>query len=180
MLIKNGIIVQVRHDGAYQGIEGENWSFDFSQADGNLEEYYDNNIDVSWQKENHVDCCNDIEYIRKYVAELKKNQMKYRILLCETNMAKPMFQECLTATEFLGFDYAYAGGSFYSCINSDIISKRIPELINIQLNKSGLFENERELFDFIQRREELSVQYPERIFEKGDFIVYKLSEVLEV
>ena len=48
MLIKNGIVVQLKHDGTYQGIEGENWFFDFPQTYSGLEEYYESNIDVSY------------------------------------------------------------------------------------------------------------------------------------
>jgi len=180
MLVKNGIIVQLKHAGIYQGIEGENWYFSFPQEDGDLKRYYDNNIDISWQNEDYVDCCSDMQYIKKYIEALQKNKLNYRILLCETNQMKPVFQDYQFKTEFLGFDYAYAGGSFYSCVNNDIVSKRISEMIEIRLNNNGLFEKEEELFDFIQMREKLIVQYSESVFEKGDFIRYKLSEILKI
>lgn len=42
-----------------------------------------------------------------------------------------------------GYDYAYQGGSYYSCVNNDIVSKRINEFKNIELNEFGLFDNEK-------------------------------------
>lgn len=180
MLTKNGIVIQLKHKGLYQGIEGENWPFDFSESDKELEEYYDNNIDVSWSDDRYVDCCNDIQYIKKYINQLLKSSLDYRILLCETSQKLPVIQECQFETVFLGYDYAYAGGSYYSCINNDLVSDRIPEFNGIQLNKNGLIESEEEIFDFIQMRENLSSKYPITTFEKGDFIVYELSEILKI
>ena len=39
----------------------------------------------------------------------------------------------------MGYDYAYQGGSYYSCVNNDIVLKRINEFKNIELNEFGLF-----------------------------------------
>lgn len=43
--------------------------------------------------------------------------------------------ECLE----LGFDYAYPGGSYYSCVFNDI--GRIPELKDMSLNEFGLLSS---------------------------------------
>ena len=43
----------------------------------------------------------------------------------------------------MGYDYAYQGGSYYSCVNNDIVLKRINEFKIIELNEFGLFDNEK-------------------------------------
>ncbi|WP_310601877.1 hypothetical protein [Anaerosporobacter sp.] len=179
-MFRNGIVIQVKQEGIYQGIEGKNWTFDFDKPNRELEEYYVNNIDISWSDDRYVDCCNDLPYIKKYINELLKNRFDYRILLCETNKRFPVIKEAHLKSTFLGYDYAYAGGSYYSCINNDVVSGRIPEFEAIQLNKNGLFESEEEIVRFIQMRDTLKNTYSSMTFEKGDFIVYKLSEIIEL
>ena len=78
--------------------------------------------------------------------------------------------------KFIGYDYAYSGGSFYSAVNNDVISKRIPNFINFRLNQHGLFETYDEINHFVKLRELLKDDI--YTFEEGNFIIYKLFEVL--
>lgn len=81
---------------------------------------------------------------------------------------------------FLGYDYAYSGGSYYSCIANDVISGRIPEMKRYILNKFGLFNTIKEVNEFIVFRNKLMDKYEPLTFEEGDFIIYKIDEVMEI
>ncbi len=79
--------------------------------------------------------------------------------------------------EFLGYDYAYSGGSYYSAVLNDIVSKRIEEFSNIRLNKNGLFESYEEISKFIEARNRIKNYISDMVIEDGDFIIYKLCEI---
>lgn len=80
---------------------------------------------------------------------------------------------------FLGYDYADSGGSYYSVVLNDVISKRIPQFANIHLNGYGLFETYENIVDFIRLRESLKKTEcsQEGYLEEGDFVIYELYEI---
>lgn len=167
----NGVIFQRKHNGIYQGIEGDNWYLDNKLLSG-YEEYFDDNIDVSCSDDDFVDVCNDEDYMKKYIEVSKKNDVEFQILLCETSLRRPAYERGrFINKEFLGFDYAYQGGSYYSAVNNDLVLRSFKEFEELSLNQNGLFETEEELNKFIKIREELAHRNE---FEKGDFIKYKL------
>lgn len=144
-----------------------------------LYNYYCENIERSWADDNYVDCCEDINYINKYVEVCKKANIDFIIIFCETQDKFPIWksnnnENIEDKLEFLGYDYAYAGGSFYSCIFNDVVSKRISELSSIQLNQYGLIRTEEEMGNFIKLRGKLKLTMPPYTFEEGNFIIYKL------
>jgi len=113
-LIKNGIVVQRTHSGLYQGIEGDNWYFNYLNTEEDFETFFNDAIDIAWSDNHVVDCCTDLRYIIKYAQESRALDIEYRLLFCETEMQYPVFSEnCPISMEFIGFDYAYAGGSYY-------------------------------------------------------------------
>ena len=77
----------------------------------------------------------------------------------------------------MGFDVAYSGGSYYSCVLNDIVSGRIPEFQSVRLNENGLLSSYEEAELFLRQREELEKATTEYIFEKGDYVIYRLTEV---
>jgi hypothetical protein len=162
-LYLNGFIMQIDNDNYYKGVDGENW-------------YLENKIEMAWRDENYVDCCADMDYIKKYIDESKRKNIRYRILLCETEKKLPLLEN-IELTEFceLGYDYAYTGGSFYSCIVNDILSKRISEMSQIKLNKFGLFNTFNEAKEFVKLRNSLIEIYPKYTFEGGEFSIYRLK-----
>ncbi len=42
------------------------------------------------------------------------------MLLCETDRLKPRLTNINWKTKFIGYDYAYLGGSYYSAVYNDI------------------------------------------------------------
>ncbi len=171
----NGIIVQRKSCSKYQGIEGDNW---YLYSDKDFETYLDENIRLSWYRDDFVDVCNDLEFVNKYIKKSKELGIEYRVLLCSTEKSEPQFNiDLFKNKEFLGYDYAYLGGSYYSAVNSDV--GRIAEFEECELNKFGLFDTLDEVLEFVDKREKLKYNYPVNHFEGGEFAVYKLH-ILEL
>lgn len=138
-------------------------------------------MDGSWENPEYVECCVDEEYMSLYIEESEKLGIDYRILLCLTNRNAPILSaaESDISGKFLEYDYAYSGGSYYSCILNDIFSERIEEFKGIKLNEYGLFSSFEQAEKFGKYRENLKSLSSEYIFEEGDFVIYKLVEVNE-
>lgn len=177
-LYDNGYIIQKAKTKGYCGIDGDNWYLNYCSENPYFEQFYDNNIGLGWEKVDFVECCTDLNYIQQYIEESKKLAIEYRVLLCSTNRSEPLLINKLDKEEkVLGFDCAYSGGSYYSCIVNDIISGRIEEFHSICLNENNLFSTYEEAVAFLQYRREIEAEMPEGSFEKGDFIIYKISEI---
>jgi len=185
---QNGFIIQRINtlNMGYSGVEGDNW-FINSESDNLKSEkteyiynYYCRNIDKSWI-DNYVECCSDLYYINTYLDICRMQNISINILYCETQRKYPLCKLDVNLKEsklkFLGYDYAYPGGSFYSCVNNDLNLRSIPELRMISLNKYGLISDEFEMIKFINKREEVKKNTQENMFEVGDFIIYKLWKV---
>lgn len=176
----NGYIVQKRPAiSVYKGIEGDNWYLNYCTEDPYFEEFFNANIDKAWENPDYVDCCTDETYVKKYVEESRKNGIDFRILLCATARSFPSIEKIALGRtgEILGYDYAYSGGSYYSCILNDIISKRIEEFKQIRINKNGLFDSYEEAEEFGRYRNNLISANSGYDFERGDYIIYEISEI---
>ena len=169
----NGIIVQKMSDDGYCGVDGKNWFLNDMYLE--MCDYFDEKIDISWNDDDYVDVCNDISYIKKYIALSQINGIRFRLIMCETGRKRPELASTniLLYRKFIGYDYAYAGGSYYSAVKNDLFLRKIEDFKKIELNEYGLIRTEEDVKAFIELRrckEDVSI-------EKGDFIVYKLFEV---
>lgn len=181
-MIINGLIMQKRTEGLYQGIEGDNWYLNFTTYK-ELDIFYEGNIEKAWEDDDYVDVCNDMKYIQEYIDISLQENVNYRILVCITEKKFPqMMLEIGKDIVFLGYDYAYSGGSYYSAILNDIISKRIPQFSDIKLNNNGLFESYEEVVNFIDFRDSIKRnECPQTEYlEDGEFVIYKLYELKRV
>jgi len=178
-LYRNGYIFQRAASSVYRGIDGDNWYLNYCSENPYFEQFYDNNISKSWTRTDFVDCCTEEEYIQQCIQESKKLAIDYRVLLCATCKTEPLLEKKLEVKgDVLGFDCAYAGGSYYSCVLNDIISRRIEEFHSVQLNKNGLFETYEEAEVFLNYRENLKKCKGETLFESGEFVIYKITELV--
>lgn len=172
----NGIIFQRDENRKYKGIEGDNWYLNDIYPD-TLGDFFNDNIEKSWYDTDYVDVCNDRSFIDTYIKLSYKNNIKFRMLLCETEKKKPLMNTTCWNKKFIGYDYAYLGGSYYSAIFNDICSQRIDEFANIKLNEYGLFGKIYQMENFISKRSEYYRNSKMGVVEGGDFIIYKLYEI---
>ena len=177
-LYQNGYIIQRAEPSVYRGVEGDNWYLNYLSTNPYFKEFHDETISKEWMNPDFAECCTDTEYIKRYVEESNRLGIPYRILLCSTDKPEPRL-EGMPEQEgtLLGYDCAYTGGSYYSCILNDIFSGRIQEFSAIALNENGLFATQEEAEAFMQYREELKKQTTEYVYEEGNFAIYKITEI---
>lgn len=184
-LYSNGILLRTADKiyGNYLGVEGDCWTIDedtegIEQQEGEyLNNYCSENITLSWTDDNVVDVSCNVDFTNRYINAYKKANIQFEVLFCKTNRQLPSYTLDIEEQgnfKYIGFDYAFSGGSFYSSIFSDLYSNRLPGLFDIKLNEYGLINSEKDLIDFVRRREKLSMKDKEGMFEKGLFTIYKL------
>lgn len=179
MYIRNGFIIQRKPDACgYKGVENDNWYLNYMDDSGYFEKYFDEHIFCSWNNNEFVDCCNDIDFIYKYINESVKRNISYRVILCETKRQYPCLPDDLhLETEFLGYDYAYTGGSYYSCLNNDEYLEQILQNCKVKLNENGLCDTGKDLMNYVKARSEFIKNNPDIYLEAGEYIEYRLSVV---
>lgn len=175
----NGFVIQRNTKTNYKGIEGDNWYLNYCSNNQYFREFYEQNIDRAWDNEEYVDCCTSYEYVKKYIEESVKMGIDFKVLLCSTCKKKPILDKVRIGQNerILGYDYAYSGGSYYSSILNDILSKRIKEFEKFQLNENGLFNSYEEVAGFSLYRKKLKEATSRYDFEEGDFVIYKITEI---
>lgn len=172
--------------GQYRGVEGDCFPINehFSpkivspEETKYLSDFLVNNIMLNASDNSYVDVCPNIYFIKRYIKACQAEGMGIQVIYCRT---QKKFPECEIDTsgdnfKFLGYDLAYAGGNYYSCLFSDF--KRIPEMSRFHLNQYGLFSSESEMLEFVKFRNELEKIKPPSAFELGEFIIYQLWEYI--
>ncbi|MBQ8826210.1 MAG: hypothetical protein IJ007_03870 [Oscillospiraceae bacterium] len=181
----NGIVIQSYKYSGYKGIDGsgfsansaKNWYFNYDdKLSEHFEPFYDENIGLTYydiKEYTHVSVCTDWQYINKYISESDSLGIKYRLLLCQTEIADPIMDMPDLKKEFLGFDYAYANGDNYSAVYNEI-----PFVFpQFSLNQNGLFNTEKEIREYISQREKFKAEHPPYTLEEGEFVIFKLYEL---
>ena len=184
-MIVNGIVIQKYSDNSYKGIDGsgfsyqtaQNWFLNYEEDVSDcFEPYYNENIDKTyWNLDEHtwVSACTDMNYIYKYIKEAEKRNIKYRLLLCETDVPDPKFDCPDFKKIFLGYDYAYAAGDNYSAVYNEV-----PFVFpQFQLNQYGLFQTREEIEKYLAAREQFIRTHPPLTLVVGDFVVFRLHEI---
>ena len=177
----NGIVVRRQSDERYKGIDscdskGENWYF---YDDPEFEQFYDEHIELTcydFPEGSRVAACTDTEYIRKYIKTSQERGIEYRLILCETDIPQPQFDPTGLEKTFLGYDYAYTGGDYYSAVYNEV-----PYVFpQFSLNDNELFETYEEMTKYLAARQEYVSTHPPLTLETGDFAVYKLWELKSI
>lgn len=163
--------------GLYKGVEGDCWPvIEISTEEGKyLSNFLEHNIFLNDSDNSYVDVCPNIFFLKRYIKACENAGYKTQVIYCKTQKRVP---ECDVNTnsnyKFIGYDYAYAGGDYYSCVFNEV--RRIPEMARFHLNQYGLFNSESEVLEFIKVRNELEKSKPHLTFELGEFIIYQLWE----
>ena len=181
----NGFVIQKYADNSYKGIDGsgfsdstgENWYFNNDEKlSKEFEPFCDENINKTYyntDEYSYVSVCTDMKYIVKYIEESKKQNIKYRLLLCETEIQNPVMKLPEIEMKFLGYDYAYSIGDNYSAVYNEI-----PYVFQqFKLNENGLFQTEKEIREYIIERERYKSTHSPYTLEEGEFTIFKLHEV---
>ena len=183
-LHNNGFIIKKETEYKFYGLTDDIWPIDLDtpklekQVKKKLFDYCESNVRRSWENDKVVEVSNNIDFINQYIYACELADIKYQILFCCSEKEIPQInissQDLYEKFVFLGYDYAYPGGSFYSCIYNDLFFKRVHQFNCFRLNQYGLFNNEKDLINFIDLRIELQKKSSIHLFEKGDFVVFKL------
>jgi hypothetical protein len=170
--------------GQYKGIQGDCWPINEHSIPKEisveetkyLSNFLENNIMLNGSDNTYVDVCPNIYFLKRYINACLISGFKIQVIYCKT---QKRFPECDVDQngrnfKFIGYDYGYSGGDYYSCVYGDV--KRIPEMAHFNLNRYGLFNGESEILEFIKLRSELEKMKPHLTFECGDFTIYQLWE----
>lgn len=129
----------------------------------------------------------DLASAVRYCHSCEIAGIKPRVLYCEVvvNHSKndlPQFENPLDSS-FLGFDFAYPSGDYYSAVVNDIIyqDRSLPTHWKKHLNEFGLLPTKEELIQFAKERAFFAkknlLQGRELLFEKGNFVSFCLYHV---
>ena len=194
----NGVIFQRRADGLwawregreYRGVDGDDWYLEdelWDVRDQPWRALRDRVVGYlgALEERSHFDpgllvAIDDPSWIRLYAEVSEALGVGYRMLLCETDLARPAMGDLGLECDFLGYDCAWPGGDHCSAVLCDLVGGRVPELSDVPLNANGLIPTREAAEAFLWRRERLKARCPESLFEGGDFVVYRLSEVAAV
>lgn len=139
--------------------------------------YIDKKVQKSFYEDDIIEVCNDVSFLNKYIQACNELNYEIEILLCETERAKPTLnieEEKLKENfVFLGYDFGYPGGDYYSCVFTDV--GRVPELNKISINEYGLISTLDEMIDFVDLRNRLRHLLSKGTFEEGeDYVIYRM------
>lgn len=173
-MFTNGIVIQKAEKRIYKGIDGDNWPFcNESPSFGII---YKEEFAKAWYSGDYVDVCNTIKDIKSYLSFLDEKGIEYRILLCKTEQSNPVWHYKVQGV-FLGYDYAYSGGDYYSCVLNDLILGKFKCFESITINENGLFDSIKDLTKYVDCRNVQVENDDSLMFERGDFIIYELWEL---
>ena len=126
----------------------------------------------------------DYDSALHYCCECEREGIEPRILFCEIlstyQPEKAPWFESLPVGSFLGFDYAYPSGDYYSAVANDVIYRAniLPTCWKYHLNEFGLFASRDELLQFVEERLRVANACEENnrgcLFEKGTFVGYRV------
>lgn len=189
----NGVIFQRRADGLwawregreYRGVDGDDWYLEDELWDVReqpwraLRDRVVGYLDAL-EERSHFDpgllvAIDDPSWIRLYAEVSEALGVGYRMLLCETDLARPAMGDLGLECDFLGYDCAWPGGDYCSAVLCDLVGGRVFELSDVPLNANGLIPTREAAEAFLWRRERLKARCPESLFEGGDFVVYRGS-----
>ena len=131
----------------------------------------------------------DMKSAVKYYEYCCSNRIPARLLYCEstaegTRYETTSFFAGLECAHFLGYDYAYPNGDYYSAIANDVIYRELDfsNKWKVQLNQYGLFTSFETISSFAYNRDRASFlankggPYP--VFELGQFSILRVFQIV--
>lgn len=167
-----------REDG-YSGVETNAWPLGecaaFSQKTKEFQ-----NCGVTDQP-----CLTSSQEAMEYYSECIARQIPCRILYCQVdtgNFQATPFQYPIGENNlrFLGMDYAYPSGSYFSVFANEVKMARTDfhKKWKERLNPFGLLPSQQLLTQFIRERDQEEIAGDSLFFEKGCFVTFGVYEVV--
>ena len=126
----------------------------------------------------------DLPSALQYYSECNRLGISPRLLYCETeckNSSVVISEFCnSTYCTFLGYDYAYPSGDYYSAVANDIIYRKDEFSIKWKtyINQYGLISSEKLIQLFAIERMEALQKNPNALsFETGNFVIFRVFSV---
>ena len=135
----NGVIFQRRADGLwawregreYRGVDGDDWYLEDELWDVReqpwraLRDRVVGYLDAL-EERSHFDpgllvAIDDPSWMRLYAEVSEALSVGYRMLLCETDLARPAMGDLGLECDFLGYDCAWPGGDYCSAVLCDLV-----------------------------------------------------------
>lgn len=118
-----------------------------------------------------------------YYLRCKNENDNVRILFCESTVKGCQFslsENDINKVSFLGYDYTYPSGDYYSTIANEILYSCFPESTKWRsfLNQFGLFNSMQTVEKYLVERNYHKQQSDAAIyFESGDFCIMRVYEL---
>lgn len=170
---------------SYCGIDTDVWPAGVCSFSGPSNQLYAN-LSIDYQKVFLL----DRESADKYYEYCRTIKIPVRLLYCESTTEGTFYETTpfftsLEKARFLGYDYAYPSGDYYSAVVNDIIY-RDSDFSNKWkplLNKYGLFSSLEVISSFSVDRERIMTQAnessPYPVYELGEFSIFRISQIGE-
>lgn len=175
-MITNGFIVVKKTSEHYCGVERDVWPLQYEN---------DNSHELLCEDEPNVGLLDrmtdNLSFAQRYLSETLNHGIEGEILYCEfVDNDYVMFSDKLEKVKhrctYLGWDYSWSDGDFYSCVYNDFHKELFADM-KCKLNEYGLFQISDDLDEFIYRREKLFCSCPKGIFEIGPFFKVKVFKL---
>ena len=90
-LYENGYIFQRATSSIYQGIDGDNWYLNYCSDNTYFAKFHEDTIDNGIGNPESVECCIDVDYMRRCVEESKKNLEFLFEFFCVSQIGRNLF-----------------------------------------------------------------------------------------
>ena len=167
----------------YCGIDTDVWPADILPFSGSAKQRYDDAV-TDCQKVFLLDRDNAV----KYYEYCCSRDIAVRLLYCESFTEGTLYETeaCSDGVKnavFLGYDYAFPSGDYYSSVVNDVIYMNLDfsNRWKPQLNRYGLFPSFESVCSFSEDRKEVSVRAnegsPYPVYEPGYFSIFRVFQV---
>lgn len=173
------------NDISYCGVDTGVWPADVWPFSESTNQRYEDSV-IDFEKVFLL----DMESAVKYHRCCCEKGIPARLLYCESATEGTLYETTssfaiLEKSLFLGYDYAYPNGDYYSAIVNDIIYRNLAFSNRWKplLNKHGLFSSLETISAFSKDRERTSIlankDSPYPVYELGQFSIFRIFQIGE-
>lgn len=176
--MKNGLIVVKKALSWYHGVDRDTWPLQYIDLE------LHNELCKKDYKMIQDDITNSMLFAQTYASEAHKQQLLVDLLYCEfyetskNDFDKMLYNEVNSMIRFLGWDFSYDSGDFYSCINNDVsLHADLFRDVVKKMNIYGLFSSRNDLDEFVACWDAMMGCCPREFFETDTFYPVKVYKI---